>query len=167
MDFRGGIQYAQTQSDIVDHETNTDLMKREELEHPLTEHGWTEMGEGGELLRMTETTVAQTIRTLLQCRPTARVLEVTPVGDIGGRLRPIEAMNHDKAGYRMTMDQKARAIASGFSRNPLVHGFKYEIHGLDSDRGQPTVSITMYELEYDPGTYQIPLNINVEWRRNF
>jgi hypothetical protein len=154
---------AQSQSDLVENATTKNRVREEMLDHLLNVYGFCEAHEG-QYIRMDEETVAQAVRTLLQCRPSQRLLEVTPVGLHYTETKILSESPH---GYRMTYAQKASVIAQAFARDELVHGFKVELHNVDPDSSKATLSISVYRLDSDPETPMVPVDVFVRWRGAF
>lgn len=155
---------ASSQSDLVDNALNKEQIREETMpNHPLCLYGFCEIGSSG-LMPMNEETISEAVRSLQQSRPTARLLDVTPVG-IEYVEKPITVSS--PLAFRMTMKQKADAIASEFVRNPQVCGFRISTEGLEGDNPRPLVSIIVYESKEYIENPQIPVDIKVVYRPNF
>jgi hypothetical protein len=153
-------KYARTQQDLVKLAKGGVSIKTEKMrKHPLCEGGFVIGGPNEERLRrMTEEEVRMCLATLFKGRPTARMWDVKPTM---AHHESIVAEQSPEL-FRMTKDDWARTIASGFARNPDIAGFHLELH----DVGTPSASCTivMYELDEQFESPAVPVDIEVSYR---
>ena len=79
-------------------------------------------------------------------------------------------MIKSKESARLLYHERAEFLGNEFLRRPKMVGFRYELEGVDpslSTIGKETLSLYAYEAEELPEEGQIPLVINVIWRKRF
>ncbi len=161
-------QFAQSQTDLVKMSLDSDTMRDEFVkDHALTINGWYTIdpeSEDRSFRRLDQEEIEQAVKCLFQMRPTARIIDVKPAY---GTIQEVAVMQNNEAGYRMTIQEKARAIASQFSRNYNVQGFRYELSNLEKTDAPATVSLVMYLVEESASVDFIPVSVFFRWRKNF
>ncbi len=161
-------KFAQTQADLVELSIDKDVMKDEFLKnHHLTTTGFYLVDaetEDSSLRKMEQEEVKQTVMTLFQCRPTARIIDIKPSI---GTVEEVKVMDQNRAGYRMSYSEKSETIASLFARDRRVQGYRYELSGLDNESTTPCVSLWVYIVKDTDDLDYIPSTVFYRYRKSF